>query len=527
MNKISLKKTSGFSLLEVIFALAVVGVLSLGIFQLSELGNNDRRLVSLAERALNARNHIENSLKSQLSWRRTVSFNESLKCFNAGGCIINSSSGSDGYYDFTLIGYDIDRVKALSYDNLNNTTRISMAAAECPEAEANPSRNCPLKYVGKWKPICKIYPCLAKDAQVEMVFNLVHDFQSQLPMNVDRYALRYIKDFQDSSYEVMCVMLGGEFDSAIQKCFPKNRNKSCTDIGKPYQIISSINSDGTINCKPLYVGQCDAHTQFVSGIDTKGQAICENYPVAANCNLNCGWSICEDNESTYNWPAGCVTKYSSPGNYPNGKKSFCEEVDPTTFSCAFGGKLKPLNESGLPWDASGKPVCVVDFNKPLLTYEVNCPVGTTFDPDKKYAFVTTEPVADPATILGPEMANLCVSWIGGFKSYSAPVSVTGPVAADAALRDDYYNKVKSTNIKMDLNLSAINGLYWQHFGGPSISSVGTTYEFNEVDNKLYYAPAWFCPDKYSGLFWEEYPAFIPTHDSRRWPYPCRGLKYWE
>lgn len=266
----------GFSLMEVTIAMALVSIVSVSVFQLSGLSTKDNRLLSLSRVAIDHRNRIMTNLKNPVSWQNTANYNSSFSCLAPGvSCNINPAAGSDGYYDFVVVGPDLSDIEKVTYDATDATSRISLASGKCAADLPNPHKECPLKFVARWKPICATYPC--QNAQVEIKAELVYDFPGEVPFNVNKYSVKVTRDFHDTSIEAACAALNGTFNSTTGTCTPKYANQTCP----PYQVISSVSSDGAITCKPVFSGQCTPANQLVAGITPTGQVQCGTRPTCA------------------------------------------------------------------------------------------------------------------------------------------------------------------------------------------------------------------------------------------------------
>lgn len=272
----NLFKRSGFTLVEISMAMALMAIVSVAVFELSGISSKDNRSLSLSRVATDYRNRILSNIRNPVAWQSTTAFNSSFACFAPGSsCNLNPAEESQGYYDFVVIGSDPTALEKLSYQATDATTRISLSSSKCESGTPNPSNTCPLKYIAKWKPICSTYPCT--NAQIEIKVDLIYDFPGEVPFNTSKYTMRVVRDFLDTSVEVVCAALNGSFNATTGLCTPKYAGKSCPS----YQVVSSVNSNGDITCKPLYTGQCDAATQLVSAINPSGQVQCGARPACA------------------------------------------------------------------------------------------------------------------------------------------------------------------------------------------------------------------------------------------------------
>lgn len=141
----SLKKTlsqnSGFSLVEVGVATALLSVAGLGLLSVSKLSTQDSMKLKIVRSLVNASNKIDASIKNPTSWKKTLSSNSSFNCLSsAQGCSL--SAANSGYYDFII--YGPQNGEKVSYDPSDSSSLISLSGEVC-----TPSTYCPLKYVAQ------------------------------------------------------------------------------------------------------------------------------------------------------------------------------------------------------------------------------------------------------------------------------------------------------------------------------------------------------------------------------------------
>jgi Tfp pilus assembly protein PilV len=281
---------SGLSLVETLAATAVLTIAGGAMLGVLQVANQDSALLRSTRIVVTARSHIEAALKNPAAWRQTVALNSSFACAGTGGCSL--SSAPDGYYDFVL--YGVTAGEKLTYDATDSTTRYALQGGACPVSTADPSPQCPMKYVAKWKPLCSTYPC--KQPTLDIKVSLVLEFgSSSAPiLNARKYDYTAIRNIDDGSLQSACQILNGTYNSVTGTCYPKNAGASCVALGKPAQIVTGVASDGTITCSPLYTGLCDASSQVMNGISSTGVAQCAPKTQPPNCPVNCvgAWSNC-------------------------------------------------------------------------------------------------------------------------------------------------------------------------------------------------------------------------------------------
>ncbi len=288
-SRIKINK-NGFSLVEVMVATGMLSLAGLSMMALAQLTNQDSLQLRATRVAFAARAQIEAALKNPASWRSTVAQNTSFTCVSTSpGC--NLSSSNNGYYDFVL--YGIGAKEKVTFDSTDPTTRYSIRGGACPAGTANPDSSCPIKFIARWKPLCQIYPCLNPTLDIKV--SLVPEFGSNAPpFNPQKYEYTTVRGVDDGSLQSACQILNGTYNLATATCFPKNAGKSCAALGKPAQIVSSVDTDGNITCAPLYTGQCNSATQVMNGISSSGTAQCAAKVQPANCPTPCigGWGAC-------------------------------------------------------------------------------------------------------------------------------------------------------------------------------------------------------------------------------------------
>ena len=286
------KNQKGFSLVEVIVASSMMTIAGLSIMGLSQITNQDSLQLRATRIALTGRAQIEAALKNPVSWRQTVTQNTSFACVSLNlGCPPNPSAGSNGYYDFVL--YGIGAGEKVTFDSTDTTTRYSIQGGACPVGTANPDPQCPIKFIARWKPLCQTYPCLNPTLDIKVI--LVPEFGTNAPpFNPAKYEYTTVRGIDDGSLQSACQILNGTYNVVTGTCYPKNAGRSCVALGKPAQIVSSVATDGSITCAPLYTGQCNAVTQVMNGISATAAVQCAPKVQPPNCPTPCvgGWGAC-------------------------------------------------------------------------------------------------------------------------------------------------------------------------------------------------------------------------------------------
>lgn len=280
----------GFNLVEVMIATALLTIAGVSMMGLSQLANQDSVQLRATRVALTARTQIEAALKNPTAWRQTVAQNTSFACItSATGCSL--ASGNNGYYDFVLFGTTPG--EKITFDPTDLTTRYNIQGGPCPAGASSTDSQCPIKYIATWKPLCQNYPCT--NPPLDIKISLAQEFGSKAPpLNSGKYEYATVRGLDDGSLQSACQILNGTYNIVTGTCYPKNAGKSCAAIGKPAQIISSVASDGSITCTPLYTKQCDPLTQVMTGINALGEAQCAARVQPANCPTPCigGWDTC-------------------------------------------------------------------------------------------------------------------------------------------------------------------------------------------------------------------------------------------
>lgn len=349
MIKKLLKNSRGMSLVEVAVSLAVVSILGVSVMELSQAGSKDNIRLNMSRRALNQRQSIETNLKNPVAWNNMVTLNSSFNCFSdPAGCALNPAAGSGGFYDFVVYDADPLNLKKISFDPTDLKTRISIMTEACPAGLSDPNEFCPLRFQAKWKPICNTYPC--RNAQVQINVALNYDNNGKVPFDSHRYDISMIRDFDSSSIQSACLALNGVYNPTTGKCLPKQTNKVCP----PTQVLTSVQSDGSITCAPLYSGLCNPTTEVAAGLTATGAVICvPRPPDPASCsvaNTDCegSWGACS---ATACGTSGTRTYTVTKAASGTGK---CLIADGTTDACSAPA-CTPTNCVG-SWSACS-PAC--------------------------------------------------------------------------------------------------------------------------------------------------------------------------
>lgn len=273
------------SIVETMIATGILTIAGLGLMSLSNISSHDSIKLKIVRSLLNSSSKIDASLKNPSSWKKTISKNSSFDCLKtAQGCSVATSS--TGYYDFVI--YGLVNNEKVTYDPSDSTSAMTLNGLPC-----NGASYCPLKYVAKWKPVCATYPCLNPEIDISVTPQL--DSAMSLFVNdIQRYKYELTRGTSDGSIQSACLLLNGIYNSSTGKCEPKHAGKTCVSIGKPGQIIDSVDINGNITCKPLYSGQCNPNTQVMTGVNANGVAQCGARSQPSSCPINCvgGWSGC-------------------------------------------------------------------------------------------------------------------------------------------------------------------------------------------------------------------------------------------
>jgi Tfp pilus assembly protein PilV len=288
--KCQIKISRGFTLIEALLGVFLISGGCLAVASLSALNNQSSMQTRAVRVTMTARDQIEAALRNPAAWAQTVVKNPNLACGSqAPGCDL--SPNPDGFYDLVLYSTQIN--EKLTYDAADSTTRYSLQGGFCAAGTADPSVNCPIKFVAQWKPLCQTYPCLNPTMQVNA--KLVTEFasNSSVVLNPANYSYSTVLDFSQGAVSSACMVLNGTYNAVNGTCVPKYSGKTCASIGKPSQIVVGTHADGSIDCAPIYRGTCDADTQVVSGFDANGNAICAAKNTSS-CPVSCvgQWSGC-------------------------------------------------------------------------------------------------------------------------------------------------------------------------------------------------------------------------------------------
>lgn len=277
----------GFNLIEVTMATVLLSIAGVGLMNLSQLSSQDSLKLKIVRSFLNAANRIDASIKNPTSWKKTLNSNSSFSCLTSSqGCSL-STSNSQGYYDFVI--YGPQQNEKVSFDPADQSTRISIRGESCSAT----TDYCPLKYTAQWKPLCASYPCTNPEIDI-LVTPKTDSSLSFFFFDPTRYKYEVTRGVGDGSTQSACLILNGVYNSTTGKCEPKQAGKTCAGIGKPSQIIDSVDINGNITCKPLYSGLCNSSTQVMNGLSSSGTALCTPKTQPANCPVDCvgGWGNC-------------------------------------------------------------------------------------------------------------------------------------------------------------------------------------------------------------------------------------------
>lgn len=277
----SLNNRRGVSLIEVMLAIGIMTIAGFGVAKLSGMVNQNSTQLKATRVAVTARAQIEAALKNPTAWAQTVSKNTDFKCASQPpGCL--QAATSNGYYDFVLYGSQPN--EKVSFDAADPTTLYSLQGGPCPAGSV--ASACPIKYQAQWKPICQSYPCM--NPSLEIKVDLTATFTNQsFPFNTKNYSYSTVRGINEDTIKSACLILNGTYNSIDRTCYPKYAGKTCKALGKEKQIVTGVHADGSIDCAPLYHGVCDKATQMMTGIDSKGKAICAAKVQPATCPKNC------------------------------------------------------------------------------------------------------------------------------------------------------------------------------------------------------------------------------------------------
>lgn len=355
---------NGFSLVEISVGLALLTITTLSFASVYiYMTQSDERVQFL--RVLSAeRSKVEAGIKNPTSWNLTLNSNTSMSCVfaptgPASGCSVNSAAGSDGYFDFVLT--DINGTK-ISFDPLDLTTRASARGGPCPAGIPANDPRCPIKYLAQWKPLCTTYPCSGPTFDIRVRLVLESPPVQATGINQNVYGMNMFRGIDENTVMEACKALNGTYNAINNTCFPKYKNQTCTSIGKPFQVVTQVAEDGTIDCSPLYKGSCNATTEVVSGYDALGNVICS--PKVCSCQFTWGaWSPCSKACNDGTGPGSQIRDPVITASPTNGGTA-C----PTTQTQSCNDVPCPINCSGV-WSACSK-ACDDGLGPGSQTYSV-------------------------------------------------------------------------------------------------------------------------------------------------------------
>ena len=335
----------GLSLIEVIIGAAIVALMAVAVPQLVKLINHNSSRAQAMRVSVTERTKIEAYLKNRAAWTQTLQKNPSFACgLNNSGCSANAIN--NGFYDFVI--YTEQPNEKLTYDPADPTTRLTLQGVRCPPGIPDPSERCPIKYEASWKPLCATYPCVNPTLQINVHLSTRYGpgANDLYPINVAKYNYSAVRSFNEDDIQSACFMLNGTYNVVSNTCLPPHAGRTCAALGKPAQVVSAVNPDGTIVCSPFFNGTCDPVTQMVTGITAVGAAVCGPQPPVTpvvDCVGNWGACSAACNGGTQTF---AITTPASGGG------AACPFADGATQAC--NPQPCPINCVG-SWQACTQP----------------------------------------------------------------------------------------------------------------------------------------------------------------------------
>lgn len=270
-------RQAGMSLIEVILGAAILALTAVSIPQLMKLMSHSSAQSQAIRVSVTERTKIEAYLKNHAAWTQTLQKNPSFACGTTNtGCSANVTN--NGFYDFVL--YSEQANEKLTYDPGDPMTRMTLQGNRCPAGVTDPSERCPIRFQASWKPICASYPCINPTLQINVTLSTTYgpNPDDVIPINAAKYSYSVVRSFNEDDVQSACFALNGTYNSISNTCYPPHAGRTCVSLGKPAQIVTGVNTDGTIDCSPFFHNACNPATQMMVGVTTVGAAVCGAQP---------------------------------------------------------------------------------------------------------------------------------------------------------------------------------------------------------------------------------------------------------
>lgn len=237
---------AGFSLVEIIFAIAIAAIFALVSASLS---SDIHSMLSEAQVAW--LNEVPNSVmveaRNDLAWSRTINDPKNIGNFN---CVLNpqidcTTTAARGLIPLFLLDSSGNPAWGAA-DPTTPTDGLTFQGERCNSFSAGGNDNCPFRYDVYWRVQCLTSPCFKP--QIEVVGKLTYSPSGNLKrraINTDRFAFTAFRQ-NGSDLVAACNALGGLFDGV--NCVPP-----------PTPPLNAI---------------CPPNRPFVGGFDNNGQPIC-------------------------------------------------------------------------------------------------------------------------------------------------------------------------------------------------------------------------------------------------------------
>ena len=335
------KTTNGFTLVQVVIALAALGLLALLVgSMLNSIGIGGTKS-KLVQTAANLSSNMRNLIVSPSAWSTTLQNNPGLACLadpagdctgNAGGAIdiFNTSGQAEFTSSVPTAGFSADGQPCNTYD------------------AANGNDACPFRMQTEWTPGCPVNPatgapfptCRRPQALVTSTMSYrPRNAPSGIVFNSSAYNVRLNVNEQPGTAADMCVAMGGTWDAGAGRC--DMREMACTAIGGTWDTsgaapgcrlpITAQNCGGSSSAIKVVTSDTGGVSFECGDIDNEEEEEDEIDPVLVAGMMSSGSRA---NQYTPEEVLGCNTSGKS-GSFENGRPCVQDKPLGTKGTCYF------------------------------------------------------------------------------------------------------------------------------------------------------------------------------------------------
>jgi type II secretory pathway pseudopilin PulG len=240
-------QSQGFSIVEALVAISLLGILAIGVTQLISTGQSQQKRMLLSKKFAMLQNNFSDVISGQGSWHNTLSdavLNPNLSCLRTRTDCSSFYAANYGSVASTARIVLKDANNQIFYDGRStNTAGFTEDGAVCNTFTyaAAGNDNCPIGYIVNWRTVNST--ATTSDLHIAVTAKLIYN-----PTNSNKLKSFFNRNTTDTvlkkyDIEIFRAAYDAQIDQYLYKCVPGS-TKACVTDANSLLMTKTCNTSG-------------------------------------------------------------------------------------------------------------------------------------------------------------------------------------------------------------------------------------------------------------------------------------------